>query len=532
MIKAIRRALKPLLRNSYVRFKEQLTNPRRAQQALLKDLTGNLAATEYGRSLGVKAGDDYDAFSSKAPQTTYDEITRWVEKQKRCEGNIIVSNPVLFYEKTSGSSAREKYIPYTKGLKDSFNRMFAIWLYDLFEHGPRFETGKTFISISPAFAQAQATERGVKVGLDDDSDYLSSGMRWLLKRFMVAPASIKRLSDPADFLHVLSAFLIAEPDLEIISIWNPSLLEIILDYVQANSDHLIDDLDSGFIARGNIEFRFKRCRKGRLAILKEQPIDWARVWPKLKLISCWASAHASSAARRVGDQFPGALVQGKGLLATEAPVTFPLIEARGFVPLPSEVFYEFLDDRGNISLLHELEAARQYEVVVTQRGGLYRYLIGDRVRVTHFYKATPCLEFIGRSDDVCDMVGEKLNESFARECLSDLPLQSSRFQTLLPVMNERGRSHYVLLIDELAGCRASIEAELDKALGRAYHYRNARLLGQLDAARVRVTRDARVAYYDYFMSKGMKLGDIKHQHLIKNLDDAANLLAALDLVNS
>lgn len=531
MIRVIQSALKPLLERSHVRFKGQLACPARVQQDLLKDLIRNLSATEYGRSLGVREGGDYETFSRKTPVAGYDQIGHWIERQKGREGKVIVSEPVLFYERSSGSSGPAKYVPYTRSLKRSFNRMFSIWLYDLLEHGPRLETGKTFISISPAFGENQATERGVKVGLADDTDYLNPRMRLLMKRFSVAPASIKKLGDPADFKRVLSAVLVAEAGLEIISVWNPSLLEVILDYVQTNGDALIDDLKRGFVACGNLEFKFERQQPERLAILKDHPIDWTRVWPKLKLISCWTSAHASGAALRVAGKFPGALVQGKGLLATEAPMTLPLIEARGFVPLPAEVFYEFLDDRGNILRLHELEAGHEYEIILTQTGGLYRYRIGDRVRVTHFYRATPCLEFIGRSDEVCDLVGEKLNESFVRACLARLPLQSSRFQTLLPATPDREPSHYVLLIDESSDCATSIEAELDDALCEAYHYRVARRLGQLGAARVRVTPRARDAYYNYFMSRGLKWGDIKHQYLIKNLEDATNLLAALRRVN-
>jgi hypothetical protein len=178
--------------------------------------------------------------------------------------------------------------------------------------------------------------------------------------------------------------------------------------------------------------------------------------------------------------------------------------------------------------LHELETEREYEIVITQQGGLARYRIGDCVRVTHFYHATPCLEFIGRSDAVCDLVGEKLNESFVQECLSTLPLQPSRFQTLLPVMTERDGSHYVLVIAEWSGDAAALAAQLDAALCAAFHYRNARLLGQLDAARVCVAANARDVYFDYFIGKGMKWGDIKHQVLIRNLDDAQKIIARLD----
>ncbi len=528
MIGMIRAPLKFMLRRSYARFKEQLASPRRVQESLLKVLIANLASTEYGRSLGVKKDDDYETFSRKAPVASYDQISDWIERQKSREGNVIVSEPVLFYEKSSGSSGPQKYIPYTSRLKASFNRMFSIWLYDLLEHGPRFETAKTFISISPAFGEGQATARAVKVGLDDDSDYLSFAMRRMLKRFLIAPASIKKLNDPSDCKRVLAALLVAEPDLEIISIWNPSLLEVILDYIQTHSDDLIDDLKSGFITCAGVTFKFKQSSDNRAALLKKQPIDWSQLWPGLKLISCWTNATARAAARRIGDKFPGVSVQGKGLLATEAPMTLPLIEARGFAPLIGEVFYEFLDDRGNISLLDELEAEREYEIILTQKGGLYRYLIGDRIRVTHFYKAAPCFEFIGRSDAVSDMVGEKLNEAFAQTCISKLAIGSSGFQALLPVMPERGRCHYVLVIDELPGSLASIEAQMDDALCTAYHYRTARRLGQLDAVKVLVAAQARDAYYDYFISTGMKWGDIKHRYLIKNIEDAASLLAMFD----
>jgi len=528
MMAALRTALKPALRHAFARLQKQLQDPQRAQQTLLANVIRGLAQTEYGRALHIKADDDYAMFTAKAPLVRYDDIRDWIERQKREEGRVMVSEPVLFYEKTSGSSAPAKYIPYTRALQRSFNRMFAAWLYDLLARGPRLVTGKIFISISPAFRDERATERGVRIGLDDDAEYLNAWMQRLLKRFSVVPASIKQLTDPADFKRVLAAMLLAESNLEVISIWNPSLLEVMLDYIEANRERLIEDLKRGLIACGKLEFRFARSSPDRLAHLQQQSIEWSRVWPRLKLISCWTSAHASPVAQRISEHFPGLYLQGKGLLATEAPMTIPLIEARGFVPLPGEVFYEFIDERGNISRLHELQIEREYEIVITQQSGLARYRIGDRVRVTHEYQSTPCLEFMGRSDAVCDLIGEKLNESFVQECLAKLPLQSSRFQALLPVMPERSRSYYVLVIDELSGDAHALAAQLDAALCAAFHYRNARLLGQLDAVRVRVAANARDAYFDYFTGKGMKWGDIKHQYLMKNLEDAAKLMMLLD----
>src|SRR5436853_6599988 len=171
MIPLLRRALPPVLRRSYARFIAQLQNPALAQQALLKELLRELAATEYGRAHAIKGNEDYEAFAARLPLVGYDRLREWIERQQRVERNVIVAERVLFYETTSGSNGAAKPIPYTRSLKDSFNRMFAVWLYDLLVRGPRFETGKLFISISPAFQQKRKTERGITVGLDDDADY-------------------------------------------------------------------------------------------------------------------------------------------------------------------------------------------------------------------------------------------------------------------------------------------------------------------------------------------------------------------------
>jgi GH3 auxin-responsive promoter len=514
----LRAALGPLMTG----FINGLRRPQEAQRRLLRKLIKSLSDTEYGRSYKIRAADDYDSFAAKLPPVTYDELIEWIGRQQNIEGKVLVSEPVLFYEKTSGSSGAAKFIPYTRSLKASFNRMFLIWLSDLLTNGPQFRTGKVYMSVSPAFRQTQATSRGVRIGLDDDTEYLNPWVGRALKPFLAAPPAVTRIQNPDSFKLALATLLIAETRLEAISIWNPSMFEIILSYVEQRRDLVVSSLKKGFIVCDGQEFRFNRSAASRLKLLEEQPIAWTRVWPELKLISCWANAHASASAHSLAEKFPGAILQGKGLLATEAPLTMPLFAASGCAPLPSEVFYEFLDEHGRMFLLHELQEEGEYEVILTQKGGLFRYRIGDRVRVTGFYMGSPLLEFTGRSDAVCDMVGEKLNENFVRVCVEKLST-SGCFQTLLPIAPECGAPYYLLLTDSLPEEITQIETELESELCQAYHYRNARLLGQLDPVKVGVAPRLREAFYGYFAGKGMKWGDIKHCHLIRKTEDAAGL---------
>jgi GH3 auxin-responsive promoter len=296
-----------------------------------------------------------------------------------------------------------------------------------------------------------------------------------------------------------------EETLEIISIWNPSFLKVILDYISANRSRLQSQLPTD-----------------RAKLLNQTEIPWQQVWPHLKLISCWDAAGAVDQANSLRSLFPHVLIQGKGLLATEAPLTIPLFAAPGCVPVLDEVFFEFEDGAGKIWLLHELPIGSEYQLIISQKGGLCRYRMGDRVRVTHYYHQTPCLEFLGRSGGISDMVGEKLNPDFVRDLLQELKLASG-FKTLVPIKDS---AHYILLLD----CESDvlIAAELEQQLCRSYHYAQARSLGQLQAAQVVARSDMAAVWAKIRMQNGARWGDVKDEVLASQPMLLNDLSRALD----
>ena len=130
------------------RFRRALNSPFHAQYAVLVDIVSDLKQTEYGKHLDVHSVED---FRAKVPVVDYDGIAPWVEKQKELESGALVVGPVLFYEKTSGSTGPSKYIPYTKSLRASFTRMFLLWAHDVVANGPGIGEGKLYFSVSPSF---------------------------------------------------------------------------------------------------------------------------------------------------------------------------------------------------------------------------------------------------------------------------------------------------------------------------------------------------------------------------------------------
>jgi GH3 auxin-responsive promoter len=511
LIKGFGLLLAPIAR----RFDRALQNPQVAQGQVQQQLVDRLSQSEYGRTLGVKSIADWE----KLPIVTYDDWRDWLGGRCDVGGDAFLHSqethpttpePILFYEKTSGSRGAAKLIPYTKSLRRSFSQMFCVWAYDLIQHIP-FTTGKVYFCVSPKLnadvgcvsAQQNAsrpTDQSPAPSLQTDADYLDRWLTLILSPFLVTLPDAHRPQTPEEFKHKLAIRLLEEEMLEVISVWNPSFLKVILDYISANRSRLQSHL-----------------RPDRAQLLNSPIVPWEKLWPQLKLISCWDAAGAAEQAKGLRSCFPHVLIQGKGLLATEAPMTIPLIAAQGCVPVLNEVFFEFEDGAGNIWLLHELAIGPEYQLIISQKGGLYRYRIGDRVRVTHYYHQTPCLEFLGRSGGISDLVGEKLNPDFVGDILAQLDLLAG-FKTLVPIADP---PHYQLLLDQVVD--ADLATRLEQLLCQSYYYNHARSLGQLAQVQIITRSDMAERWAKLRMQNGARWGDVKDEILVSQSIDLAEL---------
>ncbi|MCL1463111.1 GH3 family domain-containing protein [Argonema galeatum] len=491
-----------LLAPTAQRFNRALNNPRSTQELVQQDICDRLIQSEYGKSLGIQSVEDWQ----RVPIVDYDQLEPCIlgEQNSKRKRIPLTPEPILFYEKTSGSSGAVKWIPYTRSLRKSFNQMFCVWAHDLIQNGPKFSTGKLYACISPQLNSPNSKPEN-SLSLQDDLDYLDAWLRWLLRPWLVMPEKLEHLHNAQSFKHQLSLALLQAEKLEIVSIWSPSFLQIHLNYIQENKELLREELQ-------------RKISDERLQILAEPQIPWTQLWSNLKLISCWDAANAADGAKGLRSQFPDVLVQGKGLLATEAPMTIPLIEANGYVPVLDEVFFEFEDDRGSLHGLHELSIGQVYTIILSQKGGLYRYRIGDRVLAIGMYRHTPCLEFLGRHEAISDLVGEKLQESFVRHILDRLNLQEASFKSLVPVANP---PHYILLLDRAKETPEILAQHLDIALSESTQYHRARLLDQLAPPQVFISPKIPELLALYHVRSGSIWGGIKHPILATSPINAA-----------
>jgi len=387
-------------------------------------------------------------FQNKVPITTYEDYAPYIEKIKNGKQNILTKEPVLLLEPSSGSTSAKKLIPYTKGLKREFSSAIYKWLWDLNKNFPRLKYGQMYFSITP-----QAVQNDGIVGFNSDDEYISGILGRIVANKFCVPNSVKNIADMDEFWFATIEHIKRAKNLRFVSIWNPTFLLIMLEKAKMTGKEL---------------------------------------FPNLEVISCWADGNSEPYANKLQKEFLDVYIQPKGLLATEGIMTIP-IEGVG-KRLTNSHFFEFVDKNGDIRLKSQLDIGDEYEIILTTSGGLYRYNIGDIVR----YNGNYCFDFIGKSGNVSDYFGEKLNEVHVRKVIA-----GDGFRLLVPNGNK-----YTLYTES----DADID-EVDLKLRENFHYDYCRKLGQLEAVELVKIQNGEQQYIDNCLRFGMRLGDIKPTYL-------------------
>ena len=470
------------------RFERALADPAATQDAWLKAQLTRHAASEFGRRHDFASIGDTSAFVGRVPLTEYAGVEDDIGRIASGEPDVLSCDRVTHLAPTSGSTNARKLIPFTATLTAAFNAAVFPWLHDLVRQRPRIVCGPAYWSISPLAADDRAPSAPVPVGFADDADYLGGPRAWLVRRALAVPAEVRHARDTDSFWKLTLLALLRCRDLRLVSIWHPSFLELLVSAAEPAWLELVDAVESGDCPWANAlptsagdGWRVQPDPDRAADLKRIGARDWPRWWPMLQLVSCWGEQAAEPGWRALADRLPRALVQPKGLLATECVVTIPLGSDR---PLAiTSHFFEFLDENGECRRAHELERGARYEVVVSNGGGLWRYRLGDVVECTGFLRATPTLRFLGRAGRTSDLRGEKLSEPFVAEVLRGLWGDDRPSWAALRPREANGVAGYDLLIATHTQ-QSALADRADAALSRNPHYALARRLGQLTPVRV------------------------------------------------
>jgi len=403
---------------------------------------------------------------------TRDDFAAWIERVAGGEADVLTRDPIIAFEATSGTTRGAQLVPYTGESLEAFADAVLPWLHDLAKRRPAVTKGRIYAAISPATRPPMKTPGGIAVGLPSDAAYLGEALVDPFMRLLAVSPMLGAMSDVAAWQSGTIAQLLAARDLSFISVWSPTFLVALLDALPAG-------------------------------------VDPADVWPQLDCVSCWADGASASYARQLAARLPQAVIEPKGLLATEAPVSVSWGAGDPVTALLSTVV-EYVDDANLPHLADDLAVGARYRVVVTTPGGLYRYALGDVVRCTSTAHGIARLRFEGRAGLVSDLVGEKLEDSFVASVLGKLDVAA----VLVP---DGAARRYKLWADTTNV--DGLAAHVDAALGANPHYAHARTLGQLGPVIAYARPQFMLRLSARQMAAGARLGDVKACGLLLGEND-------------
>lgn len=483
-------------------FEEATKDPMSAQEKVLFDYLKRQSNTEYGRAHRFSGIRSIGGYRKAVPLNDCESIRPYIKRMTKGEKNILVSDPVIFFGATSGTTAEPKYIPTTRFSDGKKALLTDIWSYYIAKDHPGVLDGKILALISP---QVEGyTESGISYGAESGHGYrdISPFVRGLY----ALPYRVFEIEDyDARYYTILRISM--EKNVTTIATLNPNTISLLCQKITQWQDSIIRDirdgtLDAGFKIEKDIRRELeivlrpnrKRSKELERIISEKGELLPKYFWPGMALIECWKAGMMSMYLKELTKYFGEVPVRDMGCLSTEARSSIPMTDAGAGGVLAVETnFYEFIpkEDAGRkdkrVLTCDCLEKGKEYFLVVTTAAGLYRYNIDDLIRVDGFFNKTPVIEFVQKGVGASSLAGEKLYESQVNDALNSALTRMNLIVEFFCALAEQGGGPRYSFLVEFAGASPSsdgkkmflsiLEEELRRH-NREYDFtRNAKLLG-------------------------------------------------------
>lgn len=476
------------------------------QFAQLKKLIKSAAETEYGKRYGFKHIYNYNDYRRQVPLVHYEDIRDYVMRMLKGEKDILWQGTVKNYAQSSGTSdGKSKYIPITQ---EGFRHCHYQGTFDTVAHylklnpNSRVFDGKAFI-LGGSFANEIHPGNNVKVG--DLSANLIDRMNPLANLVRIPSKQIALLEDW--------------------SVKLPALAEASLNQNVTN----ISGVPSWFLSVIK-------------EVLKRKGVDNIHdVWPNLEVFF-----HGGISFRPYREQYNAITDCSKmhyletynaseGFFAVQTSWDSP-----GMMLIPdSGIFYEFIPlsetdkEYPKTVAIDGVEKGKAYELVISSSNGLWRYRLGDTVRIeqTNPVKIT----IAGRTKHFINAFGEELMVYNADEALEHTLKECGGAianYTVAPVFATRtskGRHEWLIEFEQMPDNMEQFAETLDRHLKEANSDYEAKRFQNLFIDRLTIVTACHGIFDEWLKNRSGKLGG---QRKIPRLSNDRTIMEELLKLNN
>jgi hypothetical protein len=412
---------------------------RRKNEALLFKILKKNKDTEYGRRYRFSEIKSLEDFRRTVPITKYQDYEEYIDRMiYKEEKNLITSLPVIAYAQSSGTVGGRKYVPLTQPqvnvyTKHTVTRMMACAdVYLRRNYRRRLKPGRGLYTNHAIYDYLPNGVLSSNV-----ADVAARQLGFLYPYILSNPYKRLFTQYEAEFRYVNTRFALQDRNtMFVFSVFLKMFTDLML-YLEKNWETIVDDIEKGSIsdiakASPEVTEMLKAKIKPdpeRAAELRrefEKGFDETlvpRIWPNMSVI-CGIGTSTFEQFYRLSKTITGDIpydfsIYGasEGLFAAVDELNSP----RQLL-LVRSCFYEFIpvEDESSILCLDELETGKEYEIIITNLAGLYRYRCGDVIKAVGYLDECPYIQFAYRKGQLLNLAGEKTTEAHMQAAVDEI----------------------------------------------------------------------------------------------------------------
>ncbi|MBK7562109.1 MAG: GH3 auxin-responsive promoter family protein [Chitinophagaceae bacterium] len=352
-MKLLSPAISSLARMRLWRIEAWKNNPIDAQREVLQDLVTSAQYTEFGRKYNFSNLYSVREFKASIPIHEYSDLKPYIERMMKGEQNVLWNTPVYWFAKSSGTtSAKSKFIPVSdESLQDGHFKASkdVLSLYYQFNPDSELLTGKGLVlggshNINPMNNEAQYGD--LSAVLLQNTPFWGHWLR-------TPDLSIALMDEWEDKIEKLAENTIKENVTSISGVptWTLVLFKRILEI-------------TGKKTISEVWPSLELYMHGGVSFIPYKETFQKLIGKKINYLDLYNASEGFFAAQDVPGQ--------EGMLLFVDHGTF-----MEFMPVSE---YGKRDPQ-TISL-QDVELGRNYALVISTNGGLWRYLLGDTIQFT------------------------------------------------------------------------------------------------------------------------------------------------------
>lgn len=500
-----------------------LKDPKAAQERVLEDVVALCRDSLHWKERGYDTvAADPKSFRYVLPVMRYGDFAAEIDRETRTKGGVLSCSPVLRWLKTSGTTGVPKRVPYTLHWLLTYRvpAMQAMWGTYMAHHPELLAHPHATLDTQTVHDSVDDHLYGVQYQAISNRHPRINSRDWNPPWSAAPWFGVEAPSAHEGRMYHRIRHLVGKR-LHLVSAINPSTLISLRDLIAEHGPALVRDLGAGTLEGRPYGEPDPEAARHLQSVLDQGDFTLKDVWPSLSLYSCWLSSSAGLYQSKLDAVLPGVGAMPFMSCGTEGVTTIPVDGSLDSQPLAvSQAFFEFVPaevplnerleagEQVETLLFDEVEAGRDYHLIMTQGNGLYRLWSGDIYRVDRVVDGVPWLHFVHRDGIFHSFTGEKITEAQLTQAVEQAMTSVGLTAGLYLCGPQWGEPPHYEVVSEVPRPGRELDLRLSEAVDRELQtinieYASKRTSGRLGPLRLStVPRDAIAAYTEARRQQG------------------------------